>query len=350
MKIKFLTASLLLFNICFSQSYKIIVKAEKNNELQKGVLFYSKDKIIGKTDEKGEIILDLKLLDTILIVKEEFDDISIDKVKLLPIIYLKKVEVILLNEVVLLNYNNAQILDKIEYTLTSNKKIYKYPQSMQYFNLLTIDKDTLHFLNNRLQLKNNEGFYINSQNKIIKKFFIYNDLLVYQLNNNRIQLWAALNSRLTSISQKDGLLKVLKNKDQYTFVFNKTEDYYKINYISKKKKELSYEGYLIVDKLDFGIYELEMKLIQHSANIYQTYSFEDKKNLTYQINEENLFYSFTKINNEYHMNNTRYDLTFIQTKGDFKSSKFVNKYRVENTPSYSDKNAYKFDFVNYTKL
>ena len=350
MKILITILIFFLTKLSIGQNIKITIKSENKNELLKGVLIYSNGKLVGETNNDGVVILETKLLNNIQIVKEDFYDLSLKKSELSQVIYLKKNEIIELKEVVVVNYDNNQILDKIEYNLTTNKTIYKNLTSMQYFNSLVIDNDTLHYLNNRLVYKINDGFYINNQIRIVKKFYLSDGFLVYALNNKKLGLWVSLNSRLTSIGHKDDFPKILKNRSDYIFEINKDDDYYKINFKSKKNKKFTYEGYLIVDKIDFGIYELEMNLIPNSDNIYSTYLFKEKQNQSYIINEEYLFYSMTKINNEYYMNSSKYDYIFTQTKGDFKGLKLINKFRIEDTPDFTDTNMYKFDFVNYEKL
>lgn len=350
MKIVILFALILLAQISIAQNLKITVKSETDKETLSDVLFYSKNELIGKTNERGEVLLNLNLLDTIQIVKEDFIDLSVRKTDLKAVIFLKKLDFILLDEVVISKLGVNQILDKVENNLINHIGFYNNAKVVQYFNILTVGKATLHYLNNRIQFKPQDGHYINAQNKIIKNFYFDNNYLVYKLDNKRVKFSEGLNSTWPFIGNKDGFLKVLKNRDKYDFVLIATDEYYKISYKSKRNKKFSYNGYLIVDKVDFGIYELEMKLVPNSGNIGVTHLNTEKQNLSYLINESNMFYSMTKIDNEYVVNWASYNFTATHTKGDFKGEKFISKVKVEATQNFVDEKMYKFSFLKYDRM
>jgi hypothetical protein len=350
MKIKMLFALILLAQISIAQNLKITVKSETDKETLSDVLFYSKNELIGKTNEKGEVFLNLNLLDTIQIVKEDFIDLSVRKTDLKAVIFLKKLDFILLDEVVISKLDVNQILDKVENNLINHIGFYNNAKVVQYFNILTVGNDTLHYLNNRMKFKSYDGNYINAQNKIIKNFYFDNNYLVYKLADKRVTFVEGLNSRWPFIGNKDGFLMVLKNSDKYDFDLIATDEYYKISYKSKRNKKFSYNGYLIIDKGDFGTYELEMKLVPNSGNIGVTHLHTEKQNLSYLINESNIFYSMTKIDNEYVVNWASYNFTATHTKGDFKGAKFVSKVRVEATPNFVDEKMYKFNILRYEKF
>jgi hypothetical protein len=350
MKIKFLLPFLILGELCFSQSFKVVVKSESDKEILSGVLFYFKNELIGKTNEKGEVLLDLKSVDTIQIVKEDFTDLKVPINEITPLIFLKKLNLIFLDEVVVSKLKVNEILERVEEKLINHIGFYNNAKVVQYFNVLTVGKDTLHYLNNRMQFKPNDGNYINAQNKIIKNFYFDNNYLIYKLEDKKVAFYEDLNSRFPFIGNKDGFLQILKNQSQYDFELAATDEYYKITYNSKRKKNFTYEGYLIVDKVDFGIYELEMKLIPQSGNVGVTYLQTEKQNLSYLINESNMFYSMSKIGDEYIVNWAGYNFTATHTKGDFKGQKFVNKVRIESTNSFVDKEMYRFSIFRYEKL
>ena len=337
-----------VLQISSAQNFQVIVKSFDNNDVQSGVLFYSNNKFLGQTDLKGEIKINLNLLDSIQLVKENFDDITLKASEISSIIFLRKLKVIELNEVKILNLNINQILDKVENSLNGNNSIYHNIKSFHYFNLLTVGTDTLHYLNDRMQFSPNQGTFINDQNKIIKKFYFDNGYLIYKLDNKKASFSSALNSRFTAINSKDGIVKILKNRNLYDFILNDSEEYYKITYKANKDKKYTYQGYIIIDKLDFGIYELEMKLLPNTDNVEVTYLFSEKENLSYSVNEEILFYSLNKVENEYVINWSSYDLKLTQKKGDFKGCTFINKFRIENTPNFIDEKTSRFNFVNYT--
>jgi hypothetical protein len=350
MRIKFLILLLIVGNHCFSQNIKITVKSDDEKELLSDVLIYSKNKLIGKTSGKGEVFLDANSADTIQVVKEDYSDLTIATNVLPSLIFLKKLEVISLNEVVISKLNAEDVVDRVEERLINHIGFYTNSKTVQYLNILTTGKDTLHYLNNRMKFIPYDGNYINEQNRIIKNFYFERDELIYKIGNKRVKFATYFTTKWPFIASKDGFLKVLKSKDDYDFELIATGEYYKINYKAKQKKKFSYNGYLIVDREDFGIYELEMKLSPHSSNIGVTYLFTEKQNLSYSINEDNVFYSMSKIDNQYVLNWARFNFTATHTKGDFKDEKFICKLRVEATPDFLDDKMYKFDFMSYEKF
>jgi len=347
---KIVIALLFLVQWCSGQNYKVVVKSQQDSKPLEHVLFYSKSELVGKTNDNGEVILDLKNVDTIQIVKEDYIDLSVPKSSLKSLIFLKKLDLILLEEVVISKLKVNEILERVEEKLIDHIGFYNNAKVVQYFNILTVGKDTLHYLNNRMQFKLNDGNYINAQNKIVRNFYFDNNYLIYKLEDKKVAFYEDLNARFPFIGNKDGFLQILNNQSQYDFELAATDEYYKITYNSKRKKNFTYEGYLIVDKVDFGIYELEMKLIPQSGNVGVTYLQTEKQNLSYLINESNIFYSMRKIGDEYIVNWAGYNFTATHTKGDFKGQKFVNKVRIESTNSFVDKEMYRFSILRYEKL
>lgn len=350
MKIKILFILLILAQISFAQNFKITVKSHTDKEILTDVLFYCKNQLIGKTNESGQVFLNLSVVDTIQVVKEDYNDLSLSKNELKDLIFLTKLDFILLDEVKIAKLSVPQIVEKVEENLINHVGFYNNSKVVQYFNILTVGKDTLHYLNNRMQFKPNDGNYINAQNKIIKNFYFDNNYLIYKWKNKKVAFHEGLNTRWPFIGSKDGILKVLKSKAEYHFDLTATDEYYKITYKSKRNNKFSYNGYFIIDKFDFGIYELEMNLIPHSGNIGVTYLLSEKQNLSYLINEDNVFYSMRKVDNEYVVNWARFNFTANYIKGDFTGEKFINKVRIETTPNFIDEKMYKFNFLSYEKL
>lgn len=341
-----------LIRVSFSigQVREIVIKSSLDNEVIHNVLIFSENKLIGNSNTFGRAKIDITNLKSIQLVKEDFYDLSLSKEEISDVIFLDYIKVIQLNEVIVQNLNSNQILEKIEFNLTDNKQIYSTPQTTQYYNLLMTDKDTLHYLNNRLIWKMNDGRYINYQNKIIKNFKEVNNTLTYKVQEKKISFWVPFNSRMRSIYFQKDFPEILKNKADYNFEILSDSTYYKITFKSKKKKKFNYEGYLIVDKEDFGVYELQMNLIKNKSNTASCLIFDDKTQQTYLVEDESLFYSFKKNDTKYELVTSKYDINFIQTKGNFKNKKFNNKYRIEGTSNFSDIKAVKFDLNNYEKL
>lgn len=349
---KYILSFLLFFSLSFSigQVKEIIVKSSLNNLGITNVLIYSENRLIGNTDDFGRLKIDLSNLKSIQLVKEDFYDLSLSRDEVSEVIFLDYIKVIELDEVVINKLNNKQILDKVEFNLTKNQQIYATSSTIQYYNILKTGKDTLHYLNNRLIWKMNDGRYINYQNKIIKNFYEINNTLTYEIGEKKISFWTPFNSRMRSIYFQNDLPAILKNKVNYNFEIVSDSSYYKITFKNKKKAKFSYEGYLIVDKEDFGIYELQMSLVSNKSNQYSCIIFDEKTQQSYSVFEEKLSYSFFKNDNKYELLTSKYDMTFSQTKGNFKGQKFSNIYRIESTPNFVDSKAIKFDLNNYEKL
>ncbi|TDP58181.1 hypothetical protein [Flavobacterium dankookense] len=343
---------LFLINVSFSisQVKEIIIKSSINNEGLHNVLLYSENKLIGATNTYGKVKIDITNLNSIQLVKEDYYDLSLSKGDISDVIFLDFIQTIELNEVRIQNLSNKQILEKIEYNLTKNQQIYSNSLKTQYYNLLLVEKDTLHYLNNRLIWKMNDGRYINLQNKIIKNFKEAKNTLTYNVRDKNVSFWIPINSRMRSIYFQKDFPEILKNKEDYYFNIINDSVFHKIIFKSKKKRKFSYEGYIIVDKDDFGIYELQMNLTKNKSNTVDCLIVDDKAQQSYFIENETLFYSFKKNDLKYELVTSKYDLIFTQTKGNFKGNKFTNKFRIESTSDFCDNNAIKFDLNNYEKL
>jgi hypothetical protein len=343
-KLIFLFTFLILSN-SYSQKTQIKVLDKNDKKPLDEVLFYFNDKVVAKSNKYGITELDNKNYRNLTIVKEDYYDTILnleqfenDK------LYLKKIDIIKLKEVIVYKKNIDGILDSIYSNSITLKKI-NPPKYIHFFNYLTIQKDTLLFINNRVNFIKGRGCFIERENKIISNFIQKNNKPVFSLNNHNIifnKNFTHSNSPINSFE----LMIVMKLKERFLFSLFKEEDFYQIKFEPKtNNNEYPYTGYIIVDKNDFGVYEFKasISLKKNKRNLVL-----DNEILNFQIVNENSYIKYDKDKNgNYELVKYAYDCELKILNGYFKNKILINKCRKELTPYFDTSSTVLFDVSTY---
>lgn len=341
---------LLLFS-CFvysqSKTLKVISFFDKN-PIEK-TLIYSEKKLLGLTNEKGEIIIDDNF-EKIIFVKENFQDTeySINELeKLKWSIELYPLKLIQLDTVVLSpnNENYISILEKIRDSRTkqSRRRFVYYQSKVEFSN----NKNIIYSFNNIIFPS--EGLKVNDENKIIYKGFTKKDSKnnlceVFKIDEKEAQL--PVQSSVYCSLTDYAITPIFEGKE-YNYELEKSEDFYILKFYPKKKNsKLLYDGYFIIDKYDYGIIELKMNLSESKKNYWYTNSYDLIHEYEYKIVEDSFLFKFTKFNDKYFLESSNRKMSCIQTKGNHINSLFSFEFNNEETLNHSNLNYKNFDFIN----
>jgi hypothetical protein len=339
--------TLLISQLIFSQNIKVTFLEESTKKPISNVMLYENENLIGTTDNTGTATISISSKTKfITIVKEEFEDILIE-LKNNEKYYLKKIEPIEIEGVLVKNKNATEILDELLPTLTSKTSLYNFTDNTHFYNLLNTNNDTLLYFNNRL-FKGENSILTDYQNKIIKKFTIQNNKQLYILNKKPLLFFNNFTFGNSPRNHVD-IQFICKNQKLFTYELNKSDDEkYIINFTpNKKNKEYPFVGRIIIDKDDLGIYEFSYTSAVSNKTI-RNVPFQDRI-LNYQMLNEKCLILHTK-NEE-----KRYDLVafnyFVKFKSldiTFKNEVFENKCIKEPTNAVNNnKNLKKINFITF---
>lgn len=329
----------------YSQKSKIQILNLKDNNPIENVHIYSDSILLDKTDSLGFFYLNLKKYNKISLIKEEFYD-TIINIKNTNRIFLKKIDAIQLKEIVVTNININNLLDSIgDYKKRlKNVNITNY---IHFFNELTVNKDTLLYLNNRLFLKNREGYFTSAENNIIGHFITNEKLTpIFEYKNKPILF--NKNYLHFSYSYFTSELQIILNvRKFFDYKITKDDGYYKIEFVpNKKNNEYPYYGYILIDYEDFGIYEFKINTNIKEEDI-RTVLLDDEL-LKYKIFNEEIFIKYNKNENgKYDLVTYKYDSSLQSLNGNFKNYVFLNKCRIEPTLYFDNSKSKKIDLTTY---
>ena len=339
---------LLFSELIYSQKVKIQILNQSDNNPIENVQIFSDSTLIDNTNKKGYFHIDKNKFTNITLVKEDYYDTIININSFKNIIYLKKIDAIILKEIIVTNLNINTILDSI-YKNVKLKNI-QITQNTHFFNSLTRGKDTLLFINNRLVHKNKVGDFCENINKIINNYRITNDnRVIYTMNNNEI----TFNNSYLHIGPPASSFELqiaIKLRKYFDYTVSKSDGFYKIDFIRKKNNnEFPYKGYLIIDRDDFGLYEFSCKTITDNKS---------KRNLTLNgkiinfkiLNEESFIKYFKNSKGKYELISYSFDSELHVLDGYFKNSIFTNKCRKEPTNPFNAPNLKKINLLTYKFL
>ena len=328
----------------YSQKTKIQILNFKDNNPIENVQIYSDSILIDKTDSQGFFNINLKKNKKISIIKEDFYD-TIINLKNTSKILLKKINAVQLKEVVITNININYLLDSIsDKRRLKNVNISNYTH---FYNILTINMDTLLYLNNRLYHKNREGYFCSAVNKIIGNFRTNENLIpVFEYKKKPI-LFHKNYLHFSDPYFTTELQIITKLRKYFDYKVTKDNEYYKIEFTqNKKNNEFPYNGYILIDYEDFGIYEFKINTNKQKDDI-RTVLF-DKELLQYKIFNEEIFIKYIKNENgKYDMVSYNFDNSFEALNGNFKGSVFINKCRIEPTLYFDNSKMSKIDLTTY---
>ena len=339
------------------QEINLQIIDDSTNQNIATVLIYYNDSLISRTDKNGFAIIKL-LQGEIQIVKEGYIDAKHNvENNTVNKIYLKKIASIQLEEVVVKNLNKQTILDSI-YVKIYNKKFYNLPEYSHGYNIFQSNNDTLHYLNERLQLVIDNGYFVNIQNRFIKNFEFVEDkkiknnyAIIYNLNNKKLTFPKVLTTGYIKINFNGEFKDLYTNIKNYNLELTNSGAYSKLVFFPKNRnKKFGFLGYIIFDTNDFGILEFKMELIPNNKNTMFSGILEEKMKQDYQILNE-MFHIFNKkINNQYYFINSYSNVAMLQLKGNFKNQIFTKKSYFEDTLPFTLTNKKRLNIISYDLL
>jgi hypothetical protein len=340
--------AILISKQMYCQKTKIQILNQKNNNPIENVQIYADSTLIERTDKDGYFKINFNKINKISLVREDYYDTIINVKDLNKNIYLKKINAIVLNEVLVPNLNINTVLDSI----LNNMKLKNVmiTQYLHFSNCFTTGSDTLIFINKRIVHKNRDGYYCENDKNIVNNFNVTNKFnAVYFINNGEISFnldYRHVNP--PSISTEYQI--VIKYRKGFDYSLTKADGFYKIKFENKKNnKEYPYSGYIIVDYDDFGLYEFSCKSsidIKNKRNII----FKDKI-INFKILFEESFIKYSKNENgKYELVTYSFDSQFQILDGTFKDKIFKNTCRKEPTLPFEASKTEKFDLLTYKIL
>lgn len=345
---KYILILLLLipFTTSFAQLKIYTLIDAKSNEPIKNALIYDDNLLLFKSNNNGQFEIDLTSKKKFTIVKENYIDTEVLTLNNSLIIRLNQIDAILLKEIVIKKMNISALIDSIKSNFTINCNKYIKPKSLHYYNLFLKNIDTLHYVNNRISYREEDGFYIDNQNKFLKNYNVDVNLqVIYNFNNMKMSFWKSFITPGNSFCQLISLNAIFDNLKDYHFNLLSGSDIYKLEIINLKQGKDSYNGYIIVDPYDYGIYELSLRLVNSKNNIKNSYIFIDKTNQKYLINTAKYFVQYQKSNGIYSLKTYSEESNFTQLNGNFKSSNFKNLSTIEETIQFQNTKLTKFNFI-----
>lgn len=344
---------LLLFisSFIYSQTTTLKIVSSKDKLPIEKTLIYSENDFMGETSKEGEFTF-AKEFKTLKFVKEGFDDIEFvkeDLNKLNWIVELNPIKLIELDEVVLMKIddNPMTILNKVK---ESRYKQFSKPSNYFHSNVeFKFEYQTIFSFNNIFFLS--EGLKVNNRNAIIykgnKKSDSRNNLIeVFEISGKECQI--PVNSSIYCSLGFHEITSIFEGK-LYKYELEKTEDYFVLRFIPKKKNsKLLYEGYFIVDKYDYGIIELNIKLAESNNNFWITnsYNINDKTKYKYEIVNDNFIFKFSKSDDKYFLESSSRNLTCIQKEGNHIGKQFIFSFYNEETLGHEGLEFIEYDFIN----
>jgi hypothetical protein len=347
------TLMLLSINVfTYSQVRKIQIISEETLKPIEGVEVYNGDNMIDKSDSYGFIEINFSKTNLIYLIKDGFMDVyfSTNQIESKLILTLNKP--IEIKEIVIRKLSDSEILDSIKINLSLHNKKYLIPNYFKMSNVLKSEKDTLHYVNSLFKYDKQIGFQIDKKSNVIKNFtskmINNNEILTYKINNKEIEFWEYLTVSYIKINGQLEISKILNNRNKYNFDINSDSTYYKVNFKSKKKGNLSFNGYLLVDKTNFGIHEFQLNLSDYKNNNIKLLTSQNKIKQSFDVLETDYFIKYHKgVNDEYHLQYSFLNQSFIQKEGAFQNKKFIKKSTIESSYKFNTTEFLPFDIFNY---
>jgi hypothetical protein len=357
MKLGISIVLILVASLLKAQTKTITIFSEKDNKPLTNVLIYHKANLIGESKVDGTVTLELKNVDSLTFVKNGYEHLILSKNQLRNNVNLHKSDVISLNEVTVSPMSVKKLLIKINEFLSNKmqngKANYKIPTHLHVYNQFMANNDTLHFLNNRLVNKGKDGFKINAQTKLVKKFTHYKNkeilIEMYQWNNYKTNFWDMFTYTPVYLISNQ-FSNVYFNQKLFDFKIVEDEVYYKLEFKQKRKfsvDEPRIEGYMIVDKFDYGVYEFVSRLLNNDVSAVKIINFSNNRPITFKILNDTYKFKYTKENDTYILKSSTRNTNFIQEKGEFKNINFVCNIQVERTINFKDLSLKKFNIFNW---
>lgn len=347
-----------IINIAKAQKTITIRSADDLKPLA-NVLIYHKTNLIGETNKEGKATLLLNNVDSLIFVKNEYEDIILAKAQLTETINMLKNKVILLKEIIVSPMTAQQLLKKVgdfikHYNQDGSKRStpsYDIPHNLQIYNKFMAGNDTLHYLNNRFNFDKG-NFKINNQTQIIKKFervqIKDNILYMYSWDGKKTNFPDLSSLTPLGIHYSVEFSSFFDHQKLFDYKIIASESYYRLEFRQKKRHPwFSIEGYMIVDKADFGIYEFETRLLDNKSRFEKVTNFNNLKPVVFKIDYDTYKFKYTKENDGYVLVYCSKNSRFTEEKGQYKNSLFSSTVQVERTIDFGDKNLKSFDVYKW---
>ncbi len=243
-------------------------------------------------------------------------------------------------------------MEKMKIQIKKPQSNYRTPPNLQVYNKFMANTDTLHYLNNRFSF--NKGvFKINDQTKIVKNFKNMknkdNIYTTYYWNKKQ-----AVFPRLSSltplgINYSIDFTNFFYHQNLFDYKITENDTFYRLEFTQKKNYFLcKIEGYLIVDKYDYGIYEFESKLLNNKPFIIHATNFSNSKSIVFKILKDTYHFKYTKENDKYILDYSNKNTTFIaKNKRELKDITFNETVQAEKTINFGESNLKKFNIFTW---
>lgn len=343
--------ALFCFSCVFSQLKSVKVASENDSVSLAEVLIYSNDTVVGRTDKFGVITL-WENYNSLRFVRENYQDLELSRKEIdncNGLVLLKEIDFIQLENVTVYSGKETErsILNKISKArILQNQVEDRFYQSKVS---ITIGIDTLFFFNNIFSPKGGV-LKVNDLNKVIYKGHVTRS----SLNFNE---YFVVNQKLLHIPISTSLYCTLGNHEIteifnpkiYNYKLSCTDDAYILNFFPKKKSSgLLYEGYFIVDRFDFGILELVMKLSPKGKHLIQLSSFEsDKSSWKYKIREDNFSFIFSRKDEMYFLESATRTFKCVQLEGSQLGQQIEGYFYNEQSVSHEMLRFKNYDFITH---
>ncbi|MGG7033910.1 MAG: hypothetical protein ACI7YS_01805 [Flavobacterium sp.] len=326
-----------------AQTKRIQFISEENQLPLSDVEVYEGTLLIGKSDPNG--YLDIKKVDSnyLCIIKESYSDSLIKVSDVGETVILKKLNKTVADKKAKIGVRKT--LNRIRRTVEDgimwgDKEKYKLPQYFTEINQLLMETDTLHYLNGLIKHEKGKGYLIDKNYRLVKNFTTKGDL--YYVNNSHLVIYSDLIYPYIIDFDFELSGNILERRKNYHYTITDLDNFYKVEFTSKNNSPFDYNGYLIVDKKDFGVYEFRAQL-SGTNNFRQKYMDEKYKDEIHNITATNYYLKYQKDkDNNYQLICSYSDIQFEKTLGNFKGQKFSYSSKIE--AGVNDKNVVFKDF------
>ncbi len=333
-----------------AQANCILRVVDLNGNPINDVSIYAKNKFMTSTDINGKFNNDCTNNYQVILTKAGYIEKQVD-VRNLDEIILSEIGVNELDAIEIINLNALHEL-KVLIDSTSSYLLYPRAQSRSIENSLISKNDTLHYLKNNFFFKEKEGLFIENNKNVRSNFQSFNVensyLNVYELDDDKFALPIEYAARQISIRNVKPLIALKENVEDYLFYFSKNRDTVAMTFEPKNSKNLLYEGVIVYDINDHGIYEMEFK--SRGSEKFNTYIFEEKKTKRSfeSTGEYLLFANNKKENGSYQFLGSRYEILLKMTKGPSKGRTIIHSFKNSSIENLSSDSRLKFNSIDYT--
>ena len=348
------------FSSALSQEVKLKFFDNSGNSISNIILYNYTSEVYNSGDSNVIHVRKKDLGKDFIVSKFGYEEIKII-IKGNESIYLNNFRIEELSEVLITNITIASILDSVRDRLLS-KGTYQYSNYLKIRKQLMRENDTMFFLNERYVFKDANALFeqqspmfnrisydtirTNNYNKIsIKNYVDFNSSKIH------VPSFALKSSIPVSIMYNPYIKIVLSERDRFDYSFSKINDgKIRVDFEQKGKKE-SYNGYLICDVDDYGIYELYYNMKPSKKNEFhgRILPTNKKSKVKFNIIEHSYYTSYHKEEGLYKVETCAEKIEFVSTYNKKKES-WVNFRAFEKTNPFDIQNPKILDHSKFKAL